>query len=95
MKYIKLRIWWSDKKKKKKIAYVISSIAAYVALVFLVLQLAGVWDYGWAVMLPCWVVAGLANAVENWNTHRKSAISHLCVVAVMIVFVIVIMLIPD
>ena len=95
MKYIKLRIWWSDKTTSEKIAYVISSIAAYVALVFLVLQLAGVWDYGLAATLPCWVVANLACVFEDWNVHRKSAISRLCWMALAIVFVIVIMLIPD
>ncbi len=88
MKFTKLSLWWSDKTTSEKIAYVISSIAVYVALVFLILQLAGVWDYGFAVAIPCWVVVWLLSVFEIWDEHRKLAIFSLCGVVLFIVLII-------
>jgi hypothetical protein len=95
MKFLKLRLWWSDMTTLEKALYVIKNIVASVAIVFIFLGVTGVWDYGFAVVLPCWAVVVLLNAYELWDEHRGLAIFNLCSIAFVILFLIACILWAD
>ncbi|MBO5778596.1 MAG: hypothetical protein J6R82_03410 [Clostridia bacterium] len=90
MKFLKLRLWWSDKTTLEKVLYVIKDIVASVACVFIILMVTGVWDYGFAAALPCWVVVWLLSVFEIWDEHRRLAIFNLCAVVLFILLIIAI-----
>ncbi|MBO5778598.1 MAG: hypothetical protein J6R82_03420 [Clostridia bacterium] len=78
MKFLKLRMWWSDKTTFEKVLEVIQILLALVVIVAAILTLSNVWDGFALVFPPVFAVQCLINAYQYWNEKRKMAIFELC-----------------